>query len=66
MLSNVIRPDPAHREFRPTSTNNVVRIISRRSGKLPAGDMYGLQSWVFDQAENRLHARKALLYLLPG
>jgi ornithine carbamoyltransferase len=34
--------------------------------EISEGVMYGEQSAVFDQAENRLHAQKALLELLLG
>ena len=39
---------------------------AHRGEEVTAGVIDGLQSRVFDQAENRLHAQKALLYLLLG
>jgi ornithine carbamoyltransferase len=39
---------------------------AHRGEEVTAGVIDGPQSRVFDQAENRLHAQKALLYLLLG
>jgi ornithine carbamoyltransferase len=39
---------------------------AHRGEEVTAGVIDGLRSRVFDQAENRLHAQKALLYLLLG
>ena len=39
---------------------------AHRGEEVTAGVIDGAQSRVFDQAENRLHAQKALLYLLLG
>ena len=39
---------------------------AHRGEEVTAGVIDGVQSRVFDQAENRLHAQKALLYLLLG
>jgi ornithine carbamoyltransferase len=39
---------------------------AHRGEEVTAGVIDGSQSRVFDQAENRLHAQKALLYLLLG
>jgi ornithine carbamoyltransferase len=39
---------------------------AHRGEEVSAGVIDGPQSRVFDQAENRLHAQKALLYLLLG
>ena len=39
---------------------------AHRGEEVTAGVIDGPKSRVFDQAENRLHAQKALLYLLLG
>ncbi|MBD0358318.1 MAG: ornithine carbamoyltransferase, partial [Rubrobacter sp.] len=39
---------------------------AHRGEEVTSGVIDGPQSRVFDQAENRLHAQKALLYLLVG
>jgi ornithine carbamoyltransferase len=39
---------------------------AHRGEEVTAGVIDGPRSRVFDQAENRLHAQKALLYLLLG
>jgi ornithine carbamoyltransferase len=39
---------------------------AHRGEEVTVGVIDGSQSRVFDQAENRLHAQKALLYLLLG
>ena len=39
---------------------------AHRGEEVTAGVIDGPQSRVFDQAENRMHAQKALLYLLLG
>ena len=39
---------------------------AHRGQEVSAGVIDGPRSRVFDQAENRLHAQKALLYLLMG
>jgi ornithine carbamoyltransferase len=39
---------------------------AHRGEEVAAGVIDGPRSRVFDQAENRLHAQKALLYLLLG
>jgi ornithine carbamoyltransferase len=39
---------------------------AHRGEEVTVGVIDGPQSRVFDQAENRLHAQKALLYLLLG
>jgi ornithine carbamoyltransferase len=39
---------------------------AHRGQEVTAGVIDGPRSRVFDQAENRLHAQKALLYLLMG
>jgi ornithine carbamoyltransferase len=39
---------------------------AHRGEEVTSGVIDGPQSRVFDQAENRLHAQKALLYLLLG
>jgi ornithine carbamoyltransferase len=39
---------------------------AHRGEEISAGVMDGPQSVVFDQAENRLHAQKAILSLLMG
>jgi ornithine carbamoyltransferase len=39
---------------------------AHRGEEVTAGVIDGPQSRVFEQAENRLHAQKALLYLLLG
>ncbi len=39
---------------------------AHRDEEVTAGVIDGPRSRVFDQAENRLHAQKALLYLLLG
>ncbi len=39
---------------------------AHRGEEISAGVIDGLHSVVWDQAENRLHAQKALLAWLPG
>ena len=66
------------KEFRPFQVNEELMglaaeeaiflhcLPAHRGEEVTAGVIDGPQSRVFDQAENRLHAQKALLYLLVG
>jgi ornithine carbamoyltransferase len=44
----------------------MIRLPAHRGEGVTAEVIDGPKSRIFDQAENRLHAQKSFLYLLPG
>ena len=72
------RPRNERKKFAPYQVNEDLMSLAEedaiflhclpahRGQEVAAGVIDGPKSRVFDQAENRLHAQKALLYLLMG